>query len=224
LTQAPVTIAADLRATAQELGGGMPALIAKARHLAATLALGVHGRRRSGMGAEFWQYRPAGAGDSARDIDWRRSAQGDQYFIRQTEWQTAQAVYFWIDQSASMQFGAGNPNQSKAQRANVLGLALAILLSKGGERFSHLDDPDLPKSGEAQIERFASHLVQNDVENDYGHVTDKSLPKGSRAVFISDFLGDWDRILASISKVADQDVQGALIQTLDPLCCGSTKP
>jgi len=168
------------------------------------------------MGTEFWQYRQAGVGDSVRDIDWRRSAQGDHYFIRQTEWQTAQAVYLWIDQSASMQFSAGNPSQSKSERANVLGLALAILLSKGGERFSHLDDLNLPKSGEAQIERFASHLVQNDAENDYGQVNEKSLPKGSRAVFISDFLGDWDQILGSISKVADQDVQGALMQTLDP--------
>lgn len=208
--------AASLRASAQEATGGLPALIANARHLAATLALGVHGRRRSGTGSEFWQYRQAGVGDSVRDIDWRRSAQGDHYFIRQTEWQTAQAVYFWIDQSASMQFKGGQPSISKSERANVLGLALAILLSKGGERFAHLDDPQLPKSGEAQVEKFAAYLAMNQSEDDYGRVTDKSLNSGSRAVFISDFLGDWDHILRSISQVADQDVHGALIQTLDP--------
>ena len=44
----------------------------------------------------------------------------------------------------------------------------------------------------------------------------KAVGKGSRAVFISDFLGDWDSMLASISSVADQDVQGALFQVLDP--------
>ena len=34
--------------------------------LAATVMLGEHGRRRAGLGDEFWQYRPAHAGDSAR--------------------------------------------------------------------------------------------------------------------------------------------------------------
>lgn len=194
----------------------MPALIAKARHLAATLALGVHGRKRAGMGEEFWQYRRADAGDTVRDIDWRRSAQSDQYFVRQTEWQTAQAVHFWIDQSASMEFRAGNPDQSKSERANVLALALAILLSKGGERFAHLDDPSLPKTGESQVERFATHLVQLSERGDYGIPAVKTINKGARAVLISDFLGDWGALVQSISQIAEQDVQGVLLQVLDP--------
>jgi MoxR-like ATPase len=206
----------ELRSDAQGISDGVPALIAKARHLAATLSLGVHGRRRSGLGEEFWQYRQADVGDSARDIDWRRSAQGDQYFIRQTEWQTAQAVHFWVDHSASMQFRAGNPEQSKSQRANILAVAIALLLSKGGERFAHLDDVELPKSGAQQITRFTTQIVGRDSIDDYGTPENKAVAKGSRAVFISDFLGDWDAIVDGISRIADQDVQGALVQVLDP--------
>tara|TARA_R110002096_G_scaffold414611_1_gene615793 strand:+ start:25574 stop:26455 length:882 start_codon:yes stop_codon:yes gene_type:complete len=205
-----------LRADAQAIAGGMPALIASARHLAATLSLGVHGRRRAGLGEEFWQYRHADVGDSARDIDWRRSARGDQYYIRQTEWQTAQAVHFWVDTSASMQFRAGNPVQSKSERAQLLAMASAILLAKGGERFAHLDDIDRPKSGEAQIIRFANHLTSHTADMDYGLPINKSIATGSRSVFLSDFLGDWDGVVSAVSRVADQNVQGSLVQILDP--------
>ncbi len=208
--------AITLRGDAQAISAGVPALIARARRLAATLSMGVHGRRRSGHGEEFWQYRQADVGDSARDIDWRRSAQGDQFFIRQTEWQTAQAVHFWVDQSASMQFCAGNPEVSKSARANTLAMAVAILLAKGGERFAHLEDLERPKSGEVQVNKFAAHLVAGGDVDDYGHPETKPIAKGARAVFISDFLGDWDGIVTGVSRVADQDVQGALVQVLDP--------
>ena len=65
-----------LRRDAQEEAARFPALLARAEHLAGTVLLGEHGRRRAGMGDDFWQYRPLRAGDSVRSIDWRRSARG----------------------------------------------------------------------------------------------------------------------------------------------------
>ena len=50
---------ADLRAQAEALGATLPPLLAQAEHLAATVALGEHGRKRAGMGDDFWQYRAA---------------------------------------------------------------------------------------------------------------------------------------------------------------------
>ncbi|WP_284378693.1 DUF58 domain-containing protein [Amylibacter marinus] len=194
----------------------MPALIARARHLAATLNLGVHGRRRSGQGEEFWQYRPAGNTDSLRDIDWRRSARGDAYFVRQTEWHSAQAVHFWIDSGASMRFSDGNPATSKLQRAQVLALAVAMLLSKAGERFAVLEDAGPPKTGETQIAHMAMSLSSAQALDEYQLPPPKPLKQGSRAVFLSDFLGDWDETITAVSKIADQDVQGVLCQVLDP--------
>ena len=67
----------SLRHRSETVSGGLPALMVQAEHLAATIMLGFHGRRRAGMGDEFWQYRPATAGDSLRGIDWRRSARAD---------------------------------------------------------------------------------------------------------------------------------------------------
>lgn len=206
----------NLRAGSEQISAGLPALIAKARRLAATLALGVHGRRRSGLGEEFWQYRQAHDGDGLRDIDWRRSSKGDTYFVKQTEWQSAQAVHFWVDHGASMDFRDGNPTESKSDRAQLLALAIALLLSKGGERFALLDDSDFPKTGESQIVKFATSITSNMADVDYSIPPNKMLKRGSHAVFMSDFLGNWDALMASISSVADQDVQGVLIQILDP--------
>ena len=57
-----LTPSADLRARAEALGGSLPPLLAEAEHLAATVLLGEHGRRRAGSGDDFWQYRRAYAG------------------------------------------------------------------------------------------------------------------------------------------------------------------
>jgi MoxR-like ATPase len=93
-----------LRSRSETLAGSLPALMADAQHLAATVLLGVHGRKRAGTGDEFWQYRPAEAGDPLRSIDWRRSARSDGHFVRQTEWQAAQSVMIGVDDAASMTF------------------------------------------------------------------------------------------------------------------------
>ena len=117
--------AAHLRSRAETLGAALPPLLAEAQHLANTVLLGEHGRRRAGMGDEFWQYRPAMGTDSARSIDWRRSAQSDQHFVREKEWQAVQTVVFWVDQSQSMQFTSASEQPTKSARANLLAMALA---------------------------------------------------------------------------------------------------
>jgi len=124
-----VSQTASLRAQAETLGQSLPALLAEAEHLAATVLLGEHGRRRAGQGDEFWQYRPAHAGDPARAMDWRRSARSDAHFVREREWQVAQSVSLWIDSATAMRFSGDPARGSKADRARVLGLALAVLLS-----------------------------------------------------------------------------------------------
>ena len=125
---------AALRAEAERLGQSLPALLAEAEMLAQTLMMGEHGRKRAGMGDEFWQYRAAHPGDEARAIDWRRSARADTPFVREREWQAAQSVSLWVDPSRSMGFSGATGRGTKSDRARVLALALGILLLKGGER------------------------------------------------------------------------------------------
>ena len=51
------------RAPAEALGARLPPLLVAAERVAATVAQGVHGRRRVGQGDSFWQFRRFVAGD-----------------------------------------------------------------------------------------------------------------------------------------------------------------
>ncbi len=208
------TLLSDRR-EAEALAEGLPPLLAKARQLAATLSLGVHGRRRSGPGEDFWQYRPAVAGDSLGDIDWRKSARSDEHFLRQKEWQTSQTVTFWIDLSQSMHYLGKASHERKSDRARLLGLALCVVLSRAGERIGLLDDPAPAATGEAQLTRMGLQLLESD-SDDYGVPMKRELPDGGVAVFLSDFLGDWEQIEAAIEKIASRRISGCLMQILDP--------
>ncbi len=205
----------QLRSDAEEAAAGFPALMAAADQLAATISLGAHGRRRAGPGDEFWQYRPATQGDALRDIDWRRSARADAHFVRQMEWQNLQAVHLWVDRSGSMQYSGAKDIPLKGERARILGLASAILLAKAGESVGLMEDPQPPKHGRGQITKMAMRLVSQSAD-EYGVPPNKEMIRGNRALLISDFLGDWDRVIEALSRAADQRVQGCLVQVLDP--------
>lgn len=212
---AAIAPAPALRRSAEDAAGALPPLLASAERLAATLILGAHGRRRPGLGDEFWQYRAAHEGDALREIDWRRSARSDATFVRQKEWQAAQSVLFWIDRSQSMRFSGAADRPAKAERARVLGLAAAILLNRGGERIGLLGDPEPPRHGEAQLMRVAGALAEDEAA-DYAEPLECAMPLGARAVLVSDFLGPWEPIAAVITHAADRGAKGALLQVLDP--------
>lgn len=205
-----------LRATAEALGQALPPLLADAEHLAATVVLGEHGRRRAGMGDEFWQYRPAHAGDSARMIDWRRSARSDAHFVREREWQAAQSVTLWVDASRSMGFSGDKTRASKGDRARLLALALAILLLRGGERVGLAGEAAPSRSGRGQAERLALALAGGEGAADYGAPETTGIVAHGRVVFLSDFLGDLAEVEAALAQAADRRAQGALVQVLDP--------
>jgi uncharacterized protein (DUF58 family) len=204
-----------LRSEAEALAAPLPPLLAEAEHLATTVLLGDHGRRRAGTGDTFWQYRPAQPYDAAGSIDWRRSARSDANFVQDKEWQIAQSIILWVDQAASMSFGSDDNLPTKAARARTLGLAAAILLIRGGERVGLTGIRLPPRRGEAQLMQMAQLLSQED-DTDYGSPEAQGMLPHSRALFVSDFLGDMEPIEAALLKAADRGVRGALLQVLDP--------
>ncbi len=207
--------ALTLRERSEAEASRLPPLLARAEHLAGTVLLGDHGRRRSGLGDDFWQYRPAQIGDSRRMIDHRRSARGDQQFVREREWQIAQSVMLWVDQGASMRFASDKKHPTKADRARLLGLATAILLVRGGERVGLTGTTLPPRRGNAQIVRLAQAWSE-DAEADYAPPEHRAMIPHARAVFISDFLGPMDEVELALTKAADRGVRGVLLQVLDP--------
>ena len=190
-------------------------MLARAEHLAGTVLLGDHGRRKAGLGDDFWQYRPAQPGDSRRMIDHRRSARGDTQFVREREWQIAQSVMLWVDQSASMRFASTKDLPHKADRARLLGLAIAILLVRGGERVGLTGTSLPPRRGNPQILRLAE-AFSLDSEADYAAPESRAMIPHARAVFISDFMGDITGARTALTKAADRGVKGALLHVLDP--------
>ncbi|MDQ2090875.1 DUF58 domain-containing protein [Marimonas arenosa] len=206
---------ATLRARAEAEAAYFPPLLARAEQLAGAVLLGEHGRRRAGLGDDFWQYRPVRPGDSRRMIDWRRSARSDAQFVREKEWQIAQSVQLWVDQAASMRFASTTNLPQKADRARLLALSLSILLIRAGERVGLTGSTLPPQSGEVQIRRLAQSLSHDDVA-DYAAPEARGMLPHARALFASDFLGDIAAVTAALTKAADRGVRGVLLQVLDP--------
>lgn len=207
--------AKGLRAGAEAQADALPPLLARAEHLAGAVLLGDHGRRRAGMGDDFWQYRPAQAGDSRRMIDHRRSAMGDVEFVREREWQIAQSVMLWVDQGASMRFASADALPQKVDRARLLALSIAILLVRGGERVGLTGTTLPPRRGNAQIMRLAEMFSTN-AEEDYAPPEHRAMIPSARALFISDFMGDVAEVKLALTKAADRGVRGVLLHVLDP--------
>ncbi|KAA8608037.1 hypothetical protein AL036_08695 [Salipiger aestuarii] len=205
----------SLRRDAQIEAARFPALLARAEQLAGTVLLGEHGRRRAGMGDDFWQYRPLRSGDTLRSIDWRRSARGDEQFVREREWQIAQSVQMWVDSGASMRFSSSKDLPYKGDRARLIALAVSILLIRGGERVGFTGWSLPPRNGDIQVLRLAEALSQ-DAPEDYSAPEHRGIIPHSRALFVSDFLGDIGTVELALTKAADRGVRGALLQVLDP--------
>lgn len=206
---------AGLRARAEAASAGLPALMLSAERLAASLTAGAHGQRRAGTGEDFWQYRPAAAGDTARSIDWRRSARSDGQFVRDREAQVAQSAVLWVSAAAGMEFAGGPDRARKRDRCDLLALAVALALLAGGERVALAGQP--PRPGRLQADRIAEALVSRiplDLDDDVPPA--EALRPGQRVVLFDDFLGDPAPLLAYLDRAAGLGVQGALMQVLDP--------
>ncbi|MCG6901498.1 MAG: DUF58 domain-containing protein [Rhodobacter sp.] len=208
---------AKLRQRAEQLAGPLPPLLAEAEHLAQAVLLGAHGRRRSGTGDEFWQYRPARAGDEARMVDWRRSARSDAHFVREKEWQAAQSVLLWVDEARSMDFSSDRNRPTKADRARLLAMAISVLLIYGGERVALASLGTPPRSSQLQLLRIAQNFTEAKESEDYGTPVIRIMPPHSRALFVSDFMGDVVPVEAQLTRAADRGVRGVIYQVLDPV-------
>lgn len=211
---APYNPSAHVARRAEALGATLPPLLVSAQRVANTVAQGVHGRRQVGQGDSFWQYRPVNAGDPPGRIDWRASAKTDRTYVRQTEWEAAQTVYLWRDAGPSMDWRSGAAVPRKQERAELLLLALAALLLRGGERVRLLGGPLRMRGGRGALEAVAEALSELPPGN--GLPPEAPLPRHARVVMIGDFLSPLPEIRRAVGALAALPVQGHLQQVLDP--------
>lgn len=199
---------------AEALGSRLPPLLVAAQRVAATVAQGVHGRRRVGQGDSFWQYRPFLPGDAQARIDWRASGKSDRAFVRETEWEAAQSVFLWRDGSPSMAWRSGAAVPEKRERAELLLLALGALLLRGGERVRLLGGPPRLRGGRAALDGLAEALA--DLPAGGGMPDPAPIPRNASVVLIGDFLSPLDETRAVVAGLAALPVSGHLLQVLDP--------
>ncbi len=207
--------AAHAARRAEALGARLPPLLVAAERVASTVAQGVHGRRRVGQGDSFWQFRRFLPGDAVNRIDWRQSARSDNAFVRETEWEAAQTVCVWRDGGRSMRWRSRGQPGDKIERAELLVLALAALLLRGGERVSLIGSGRRAASGRAGLERLAEQLSELG-EGDDGLPPESVLPRHGRVVLIGDFLAPLPRVQAVVGRMAAVPVTGHIVQVLDP--------
>jgi uncharacterized protein (DUF58 family) len=191
-----------------------------AERVAATVAQGVHGRRRVGQGDSFWQFRPFLPGDAASRIDWRQSGRSDRAYIRETEWEAAQTVCLWRDSGPSMRWRSRDATTEKGERAELLLLALASLLLRGGERVRLIGPAARTVAGRGGIDRLAEQLLGlsnlGPPDRGDGLPPDAKLPRHSQIVLIGDLLAPLERIHAAVGRLVATQSTGYLLQVLDP--------
>jgi uncharacterized protein (DUF58 family) len=202
-----------LQHEADGLSAGLPPLMVQADHLAASVSLGVHGRRRAGMGESFWQFRRYASHDSSSAIDWRQSAKSQHIFVREREWEAAQTIWFWRDASANMNFKSGpkGSDVSKRARADLLLLALASLLVRGGERVGFIGMEGGAGASRLALTRMGRAMFAATTE---ALPPPAPLKRGNQLVWFSDFLDDG--AFDAMQRLSRAGVAGHLVRIIDP--------
>lgn len=199
---------------AENLSSALPALLVEAHRIAATVIIGVHGRKRSGPGETFWQYRPYSFGDNVQQIDWHRSARSDRVFIRENEWEAANTLWLWVSPSIGMTFQSHLATVAKSERAKLLALAVASLAVRANERVSLLGSNLVPAHSRPALLRLAQTLITAPVSDMLPHAI--RLPKFSTVLMFGDFLEPPERIARSLGSIAANGVAGHVVQVCDP--------
>lgn len=191
----------------------IPDCMVEARRLANTVIAGWHGRRKRGIGENFWQFRPYVDGESLTNVDWRRSARDDHTYVRDREWEAAHTVWIWADLSPSMMYKSTLALVSKESRALVLMLALAEILARSGER---IGCPGImePIAARNAAERLATALMHHAAT---GGLPDTRMIRGnSDIVLFGDFLDPVEDVMARLGPLARRGLGGHVVAVTDP--------
>ncbi len=194
----------------------IPDLLVEAHRVANNVFAGWHGRRRRGVGENFWQFRPYVPGENFAAIDWRRSARDDHVYVRDREWQASHTIWLWVDESASMLYKSRDAIVSKQSRALVLALATAELLARSGERVGWLgvSKPILHRHA---AERLAAAISSAPPQTEFPDT--QMVRDHAEIVLFSDFLetrAAEDEHHTAFRNLSDKQIRGHLVQMVDP--------
>ena len=203
----------DALSRARQRAALVPDCLVEAKRIANTVIAGWHGRRKRGIGENFWQFRPYSEGESLSRIDWRRSARDDHTYVRDREWEAAHTIWLWADMSPSMMYKSTYGSVSKESRALVIMLALAEILARSGERIGCPGVME-PVSARNAAERLAAALMHTPLT---GGLPETAMVRGwSDLILIGDFLDDAPSIMARLGPLARRGLRGHVVEIADP--------
>jgi uncharacterized protein (DUF58 family) len=110
---------------------------------------------------------------------------------------------------------AGADWPTKRDRAELILVALASLLIRGGERLALLGSGIAPMTGRVALSRLVQ-LIERRAEADGGVPGFEPLPRMGQLVLIGDFLAPLERINAAVGQFAGAGLRGHLLQIADP--------
>lgn len=200
-----------LRAEAEALFASLPER-AMVSGLARAREHGASPRQRAGSGEDFWQYRPFATEDTATRVDWRRSAVGDDLYVRETELETARHVRLWVDPSEGMHWTSDAVHGTKAERAAVILSALGARLARDGETCSVIGD-----SGKGAKANPIERLLTGFDRASTGVDGLQASREPSLTVLASDFYAPEEAISRAVMSVARTSPHGCLVQVCDPI-------
>lgn len=150
-------------------------------------------------------------------IDWRQSAKTQPVYVRENEWEAAQSVWLWRDRSASMDFRSAAGLPTKRERADLLTLATAVLLARGGERVALLNSGVRPDHGKTAIDRIARLMTDPRAAAAPDPLPRvEPLPRHAQTVLFGDLLSPLPDIHAIVAGLTGRGLRGHLVQILDP--------
>lgn len=201
---------ATLRADAEQIARQLPSFVLNAA-AADVMHPGAASRKRAGSGEQFWQFRHYTQTDAAERIDWRRSARSDDYFVRETELETARTLLFWCDPHLGFDWSGDPARDTKAYRAKAIMLATASLVAKTGERIGLLGSGRPASLGRHAADRLAEDLIDQSSE--------RFAPPKTRAipVIASDFYDPIDDWRQRLMPLASRCKSGVLLAVSDPV-------
>lgn len=203
---------------AEQAAAAFPPLLIAAERLAATVAQGVHGRRRAGPGDTFWQFRRYQAGDPLQAVDWRQTARAERAYVREREWEAAQTAALWCAGGPGMAWRSRPEVPTKRERGTLLTLALAALLLRGGERVGLLGAAIRPAAGRTVLYRLAETLerAEETAGPDILEPAAAPLPRHTNLVLFGDFLDPIAPLARTLRDLAGRGARGHVVQILDP--------
>ena len=166
--------------------------------------------KKRGIGEEFWDFREYQLGDPLRSIDWKKSSKLNKILIKNNESESSKNIWFWRDESVSMNFRNSNKVEEKLLRSKMLGLILIDILLRSEERVGIIGSDLALKKGPKSFLEIAIEFSSKSFK-----FSDSRIKKNDVVFIISDFLEKPDQIKRQLLSVSENIYSGILIQVLD---------